>query len=532
MNEIPTHAPSGNDPSLPREQAGKRKIHLPHLPVLLALAVILLLSYHFRTHRLLESPGWFCDEGTYLEVARKIGRGSLQLGAVNLTFAGPNMTHPPLYFAVSNFFLNLGQPDMYHFRLMNALIGVLATFFLFLLGYEAGRFGNSMDSPSIHAEILGLLAALFFAIHPDAVLYNRMGMPYNLYLLEGIVMAWFALRYLRKREFPLFLAACITASLALLTVYYSVVFIPFLLFILIKTRKTRHLWALACVPIPLLIFLGFMALGNTPGFWEDIVALRKAAGAGKLWVTLYHYHDFFQTGITYFIGLAGLLLLRRKNAAGFLFFLYFLMIHIVLRKGDTIIRFVHYPVIPILPFMALGCAAFALWALDGLLTLSWRGLLVIPVILACYLGIVQVRFGIHGRFASPLEFGMTKNASDSFETAAFINTKTRHDDLVIASATLWSLLDARYADFPQSLAYEGIKSSFYKHDFPRQRFLYSPSRDRAAFIVMDHFTNQWRNSSLDSPHAPLVKAIKKVEEGWPLVFERGEYRVYRNPNLD
>ena len=340
--------------------SSQRKMSLPKPGMLILLGIVLVISLHFRTKRILDSPGWFRDEGVYLEVARRIGKAQLQLGSVNITFVGPNMTHPPFYFTLSNLFFKLGAGDMYSFRLFNALLGVLSTLLLFFLGYEAGRYGAPFDPPPLYAEFLGLLSALFYAIHPDAVLYNRMGLPYNLYLVEGILVAWFALRYLRIREFSWCLAACIVASFSLLTVYYSVVFIPFLFIAILWKGKRKHFWALGCVPLPLLIFLFFMASGKTPGFWEDLKALKQASGAGSLYVTLYHYHEFFQTGLTYFVGMMGLLLLRRKIAAGFLFLLFLFMIHIVLRRADTIIWLIHYPVIPLLPLVALGCAALAL----------------------------------------------------------------------------------------------------------------------------------------------------------------------------
>jgi 4-amino-4-deoxy-L-arabinose transferase-like glycosyltransferase len=510
----------------------RTKIGVPRPVVLILLALILILSYRFRTYRLDYTPGWFRDEGTYLEVSRRIGNGQLQLGAVNITFVGPNMTHPPLYFALTSLFMKATHTDMHFFRLSNALLGVLATLLIFFLGYEAGRYGEPLAPPGAHAELLGLLTAFFYAIHSDAVMYNRMGFPYNLYLVEGILLMLFALRYLRKRDFFWCLATCVVAGAALLTVYYSIVFIPFLFLIILMRKKPRHFWALVCIPIPLIIFLYFMASSGTHGFWEDLTALRKASKAGSLYVTLYHYHDFFETGITYFVGLAGLLLLRRKSAGVYLFILYLLMIHIVLRKEDTIIRFVHYPVIPILPLVALGCAALTLFSLGQLITSRpAAGLLLIPILLASYLSINQVRHGIHGRFYSSLEFGMTKNTNDTWDVASYLQRKVNPTDLVLSNTTLWSLLPCRYADLSQSLAFNGEMVDFYRHPFPRERFLFSPALEGAAYVVMDSFTDQWKFSAPGTLNFPLRELVDKVEQTWQLVYEKGEYRVYKNPAI-
>ena len=508
-----------------------RKIHLPRKAALVVLFLILLISFRFRTVNLIHSPGWFIDEGTYLEISSRIGKAQLQFGSVNVTFVGPYMTHPPFYFALSNIFLKLGRTDMYRFRLFNALLGVLATLLVFFLGHEAGRRGTESDSSLLKAEILGLIASFFYAIHPDAVMYNRMGLPYNLYLVEVILVGWLVLRYLRTRQFSMCLGACLIAALSLLTVYYSMVFIPFIMLAILWKKKYKHLWALVCIPVPLLIFLGFMALGRTPAFWDDIRALRQNAGSGSLYVVLYHYHEFFQTGLTYFAGMAGLLFLRRKTAGGFLFFLFLLIIHIVLRRADTVIRFVHYPVIPLLPLVVLGCAAIALRAGEGLLDFTPIGLLIIPILLGAFLGVQQVRHGIAGRFPTPLEFGMTKHVSDTYDTAIYINKYTESDELVIATPTLWSLLDTRVADLTQSLAFEGIKAGFYQYDFPRERFLFSPALEQASFVVLDSFTDKWCQNVPHSLHKPLAKTIDGVKENWTLDFQKGEYRVYKSPRL-
>jgi hypothetical protein len=510
----------------------RNKMYLPGPVFLILLGFVLILSFHFRTKKILYSPGWLRDEGTYLEVARRIGKGQLQMGAVNITFVGPNMTHPPLYFTLANIFLKIKQADMYSFRQFNAFLGVLATLLLFFLGYEAGRYRKPEDPPTLYAELLGLLSAFIFAIHPDAVLYNRMGLPYNLYMVEVIIFAWFMLKYIRSREFIWCLGACIIASIALLSVYYSVVFIPFLFIIILLMKKPKHFWALVCVPVPLIFFLSFLASGHIPGFWDDITALQRASGAGSLYVTLYHYHDFFQTGISYFIGMLGLVLLKRKSAGWSLFFLFFLIIHIVLRREDTIIKFVHYPVIPILPLVAVGCAALTLRAWYGLADLSPVSLLIIPILFAFWFSISQVKHGIYGRFYTPLsELGMNKNCIDAFKTADFLNDYVKSDDLVIATTTMWPLINSRAADLPQSLAFEGERVDFYNHHFSRERFLFSPSLKKTDFVVLDYFTDQWRKSPPDSYHGPLVRAIKMIEEHWKLVFTQGEYRVYKNPWL-
>lgn len=506
------------------------RINVPRPAILVLLFFVLLISHHFRTHRIAWSPGWFRDEGTYLEVAQRIGKAQLQLGAVNITFVGPNMTHPPLYFMLANIYLKMMHVDMYSFRMFNAMLGVIATLLCFLLGHEAGRLPEEREkSTTLYAEVLGLVTAAIFAIHPDAVAYNRMGLPYNLYMIEVILVAFFALRYLRTRDFFWFLCACITASLSLITIYYSLVFIPFLFLCVFVNKKLKHLWALAATPAPLIIFLVFMSFSDIPGFHEDINALRRAAEKGSLYVTLIHYSEFFQTGLSYFLGLAGLILIKRKINGRFLIFLYILLIHIVLRKADTIIKFIHYPVIPLLPLVALGCAAIAIWAFEKAASLSVPGLLVIPVLLAVFLCIQRDRHGIHDRFYTRMDFMLTRNTADNMMTMSWVNTHSDRDDVVLSSTTLWAGLDAKTSDLAQALAWEGKRVGFYKHTFPRERFLFSPAVENARYVIMDIFTDQWAQSPPGSFNAPIAEEIERIEENWPKVFKQGEFRVYENP---
>ncbi len=525
-----THEPPGGRETTPSPVS---RFSVPHPWALVILALICLMSFHFRTHRLDESPGWFVDEGLYFEVTQRLGRAELQMGAVNVTFVGPYMTHPPLYFGLAHFFLSLFGDDMHHFRMFNALLGVLATLLCFLLGMEAERRMTGDEEGRRRGEFLGLLAAFFFAIHPDAVMYNRMGLPYNLYMIQVILTSLFALLYLRKRTFSWLLAACLTAASALITVYYAIAIIPFLLAVTLAVGKKHHLWALAVIPIPLVLFLGLMGLSHTPGFLEDWRAMRGAAASGSLYNLLSHYADFFQTGLSYIAGLAGLLLIRRKKAGLLIFLLAFLLLHIVLRKADTIIRFIHYPVIPLLPLVAVGCAALTLYFKDKILEGSPAGLFLIAVVLASWLALGQTRHGVHGRFVTTMEFGVSRNLQDTMQMGRFAASQVSQDDLVLASPTLWSLLPCHKADLAQSAAWNGEKASFYQYHFPPERFLFSPSLEHARLVILDHFTTQVEAAKDDDPiHGPVSRRIRKVRADWKRIYHLGEYEIFLNPAME
>jgi hypothetical protein len=509
--------------------------------VVILCVIVFVLGAYVRVRKISSAPGWFRDEGTYFEVTRNIMYGEWRLGAVNVTFVGPYMTHPPLFFYLEAAWVSLLRNELRFFRLFCAGLGLATLLGIFFLCW---RFLSRW-----HA----LLAGALFALNPQIVMFNRMGLPYNLYMFLGLLVLYCMLEYAERKNIPWLLLSVFFAALALVTAYYAVVLVVFAIVMVLATGKKIHLPWVALILIPLGIF--FLVASRTPGFADDLAGLRHDAASGSPIETLRHYLEFFRSGPFYVMGVIGLCLLRRPLLRYTLLFLLLLMLHIVLRRADTMISFVTYPVIPVLPLLAIGEANLCMRFIDAARNSiaselpqrfisrifpappeAWVKRVVTALIVLGVIGFLWIEFSdtrrsIYVRFDTPLQFGMVQNTGDAYRTAEFINTHASSDDLVLSTYSLWWLLKTRNANIPQALLKKGIHTDFYLSRLSPDRFLFDPSLEKARFVVEDSFTDQRMGSLPETPHYAIRTAIEYVRSKWKKVFEAGEYRVYENPFL-
>src|SRR5690606_37552490 len=152
------------------------------------------------------------------------------------------------------------------------------------------------------------------------------------------------------------------AALAPVTVYYGVV-VPVWVgaFCLLSAdpRKRRRAPLALLALLPLAVVWGWGWL-SWPGFEADWRALMSSARAGTLAKTLEHYRDYGSMGVFYVAGLLGCLFARGGwRGAARLTLLPLCLLHMVLRKEDTLIHVVNYPVAALHPFLAIGGALLA-----------------------------------------------------------------------------------------------------------------------------------------------------------------------------
>jgi len=510
--------------------------------LVVALCVIVfVLGAYLRVRKISSSPGWFRDEGTYFEVTRNALQGEWRLGAVNVTFVGPYMTHPPLFFSLEAVWVSIWGNEMRYFRLFCAALGLATLLGIFLLCW---RFLGKW-----HA----LLAGAFFALNPQIVMFNRMALPYNLYMALVLIVLYLMLEYAEGKKIVWLLLSVFFAALALLSVYYAIVLVLFVGIMVLATGKKILLPWVVLILIPLGLF--FLFASRTAGFGEDLAGLRHDAAAGLLVQTVRRYLEFFRLVPFYVIGVIGICLLRRPLLRYTMLFLLVLMLHIVLRRADTMITLNTYPVIPVLPLLAVGAANLCLRFIDAARTSIasevphqlassifpvhheiWIKKVITTLIVLGIIGVLWVEFNdtrqsIYGRFVTPLQFGMVQNVGDAYRTAEFINAHASSDDLVLSTYTLWWLLKTRNANIPQALLKKGIHTDFYLSSFSPERFLFDPSLEKARFVVEDSFTDERMHSLPDTPHYAIRTSIEFVRAHWKKVFEAGEYRVYENPAM-
>ena len=205
----------------------------------LLLIVIVGVAAYLRMWRVVETPGWFSDEGTHLEIARHLVNGRNQYLSVNqstLLFARLPLFEWLLAGAVKLFGLGMGT-----LRGVTAVLGIVTIILQFFVVHDVSK-----------DRWLALIAVGVLAIFPAAVVYSRFGFSYNLLAPLVLVAVWGLVRYVDGSRNGLMWAAG-AVGLALIS----------------------DLWALSLLPVLVLI----VVWGSLAGFVVECVAGAAAVGS-------------------------------------------------------------------------------------------------------------------------------------------------------------------------------------------------------------------------------------------------------------
>lgn len=498
---------------------------------------VLFLAMLARLNSIDVNPGWFRDEGTYLEVARTIwSSGGARFGPLNVTFASPFMTHPPLWFAASGAWITATGASLPMLRFFNALLCLALVWVV----YRALR------------EIVGgwgipLLGMAIAAFHPDVVLFHRMALPYPLLALEATGALWMLWRWERTRREKYFWAGLACAALAPITVYYGIIVPLWAGVFCLLSAEPRRRWRaplalLALLPLGVLWLWGWQ---RWPGFSADWLALMASAQAGSLAKTLEHYCDYAAMGAFYVLGLAGCLFAGGGwRGAARLALLPLGMLHMILRKEDTLIHVVNYPVAALHPFLAIGAALLAgragMLAAKILIPAAAKpgpsapsrkaavaaGVVLIAVIAAG--AVISLRFAAT-KFPTTLEFAMVQDVDSAFLMASYVNKRQRPGNHALATESMWWLVKGLAAGIPQSMAWRGEQTDFYLYDIDRGRFAWPPDPARAQFLIVDRFMNERLQTPPGNPQYLFRQEIERLIQSWNLVMDADELKLYENP---
>jgi len=512
------------------------------LSLLLLLGIVACAAY-LRVYNLGSSPAWFRDEGAYAAVALSDAFPP-RLGPLGVTFAGPYMTQPPLYFLLVKplagaFFGEEAASRPYRsLRFVNVIFGLAAL----VLTYGLAR--------AVSSRSVSLLAVAVFACHPDIILYHRMILPYNLLQVWVVGAAWSLLSSFTRPRHLLF--ACLFSALASVTVYYGAVAPVIVVAVAFLARLPgRRMSLLALIPLPvMLLFLAFMGGG---AFFDDFRALWRDAAPGSFYTTFIRYWDACRVSLLVPAGVAGLFLISHRGRRLVLLAFVFALGHAFLRRESTYTSHVPYPLCPLYPFLAVGAAQLLAVSFHSFTAgarrigleacpSSWprervgaliTGLCAIALAagLSCYFT-WQIRMSVSFakvNFDTPLRHSMVANVHHTRSVAAYLGARVSSGDLVIADQVFWPLLPCRVTNAPQVAAYRGVMaaSDFYRYGFSTERFAYSPTPDGARYLVEDERLRlRLREFPDGAEGAVLVECRGK---GWRQALRLGEYVVWENP---
>jgi len=504
---------------------------------ILLLILTLALAVFLRFYNLRANPGWYSDEGAFVNVAANLLHGRWQYFALQ---GSPLLVgRPPLFFIVLAGAFRLFGTDILVLRALTSLYGVVT---IGLLYYVARDIWDSTTA---------LVAAAFLASYPGSVAYSRVGFTYN-QLAPLFLLTFYAVcKYGDTRRVVWGLVGSIAAGLALATDYLGLVAALLVgLAFLVYDRRTL-LVALAPLVLVPLVAVAPIALSAPASFLQDLVFTFARVGPSSLMQlvnVVLLYSELLRREAWVMVGLLGLFLLpgRRGRSLALLITCTTLLLFV-----RVFIPLGHH-LIPILPFVALGVASlvkrgvpFALQLVNeslGYLRLParWRtgplnqlslGVRAIAVslfgiifLISPFLGMLVTSFAeaSYGGVYTYQEQGFSAS-SDVLAVADYLGAHSSPGDVLLASPQVAWALPGQAADFQQALACMG-RWAYGLPPLGRERFAFDCSPANARYIVLDDFWRGWGVQMMPE----LGETIAQVEK-WPLVLAVGEFQVYRNP---
>ncbi|KAA3664154.1 MAG: phospholipid carrier-dependent glycosyltransferase, partial [Chloroflexi bacterium] len=324
----------------------------------LLLLVIVGVAAYLRLWRVVETPGWFTDEGTHLEIARHLSNGRLQYLSVNqsvLLFARLPLFEWVLAGAVRLFGLGMGTV-----RGVTAIFGISSVVLQYFVVWDVSK-----------DRWLALLAALMLAIFPAAVVYSRFGFSYNLLAPLVLVAVWGLHRYVREdlsgkqpqvaKTMTGLGAAATAIGLALISDLWALSLLPVLVLVVLWRRWRDLWWSLLLTLLPLGVFTAVSLLTIPDAFLFDVqftlsrVSSPLAAQVRQLVVnvvTLLSQNGWMALGV---VGVFGLRPLRLSSVHAFrlqaIVWLFLLLPVLVIGRTAALTSLSFYYMIPVLPLV-------------------------------------------------------------------------------------------------------------------------------------------------------------------------------------
>lgn len=473
-------------------------------PTLLLLIVILAAA--LRLWRVAETPGWFTDEGTHLEIARHLANGRIQYLSVTqsvLLFA-----RLPLFEWLLAGTVRLFGLGMETLRGVTAVLGTASVVLLYALLRDVSK-----------DRWLALTAALLLAVFPAAVVYSRFGFSYNLLVPLVLTAVWGLYRYGAGQKSGLAWAAA-AIGLALITDLWALSLLPILL-IVVAWRRWRDLaWALPLALLPLGVYTAVSLLTVPAAFWFDWqftlsrVTLPLPAQLQNLAlnaVTLLSQSGWLTLGI------AGLFALKPAKLQT-LAWLFLLLPFLVIGRTAALYSLSFYYTIPLLPWAAVGSAALLRYGRP-----RWAVWLLAIFLLGSSTWLLGSQ--VQGRLETAVDPFLLP-AADAEAAAAYLNAHLQPDDLTILSPTLAWLVNGRVADFQLAASAMGEQPPHIPANLPAERQLFTADYRQARYVVIDPLWHSWATFNV-----PGAATIMADVAHWPLVFESGSTQVYENPDL-
>ena len=509
-------------------------------PTNLILAAIVAVSAFLRLYNIGNTPLWFVDEGTNMNMAWNLVNGKMQMFAITFAF----VPHPPLSYLISGIVLQIFGFNITVARSLAAIYGILTTIVLFYLGKEL-----------LNIKV-GLTASFLFSIFPLALVYNRMNLDYNLLQLLSIFTLFACVRYLKTRNQKWFYGSSVTAGVASITnpIGIGLIIGLFVIFFIDKNFKKPLKAVLIALGVFITYPLSMIALDfnvftqTVEHYFFSHATLQVEGGYGLSFVSRALNVVSYSPWITF--GLIGLLVypmfFRKKNES---IIITGLFLGLFLFTSEFFSSFETRGLIQLFPFFSLG-VAFLIWAIPQTLINNVQVRLkkavkntrlnnvAVLCLWLCAFSFISVPLGltVYNDFSSVFsEFHMaddvyrTQSSSDAYKVADYLNSHTNSNDFVIVSKQISWLINCNVTAIDQAAAFNqtdelGITRPSAVDGYTADRFIFNCSYQNAKFLVIDSMVLNWYY-----PQAFFKNTLYNVQTNWIQVYQLGEYSVFLNP---
>jgi hypothetical protein len=174
---------------------------------------------------------------------------------------------------------------------------------------------------------------------------------------------------------------------------------------------------------------------------------------------------------------------------------------------------------------------------------SGRGPNVVAALVAFLVVVAPVALALAGdagglatTFATRDDAALATDPAGAQAAAAYVLAHARPGDVVLGSPQVVWQLDqpdgangqprALYAaDILQTVAYGGQAAAFYPAGLARDRWAFDVSLGHARYVIVDDVVRRLAAPDEVAGLGPVLAAV----QGWPVVYQRGEYTIYERP---
>ena len=506
------------------------------LLALLALLFILIVAADLRLFRVDTVPGWYNDEGTYINLAVNLLKGRAEYFGVQGSMLFP--ARMPLFIWLLALVFRIFGTDITVLRILTGSIGVINTALIYFIFRNENR-------------PLALVCALAFAIFPKAILYSRLGFSYNLLAMLALILFWACNYYLDTGLKRYAIIAALVLGLCLLSELVGVAYIPVFI-IVILWKRWKDLWfTLPLAFLPFVIYTLAMLWISPQPYWADLQYVMSRVSSLPLpaqFVIILLNSGWIHQDLFFLMGVIGIFLypsfLIKKRLAMFLI-LPFLIITRTIGVG----RLGWYYLIPLFPFYAIGLGQLIFLSLKALLHFSIDALdeisnrlpfhlsqiglrllhpasnlffitlfIITPFFLSILFTHIQIKDSTYKTDLEPL----LADVSEAQAVVNYLNSHSNPEDVILVSPSIGWALKANAVDYHISLAYMGLSTTFFPNNVSHNRFRFNPEYAKAKYIVIDNLWKNWGEQNLSD-----LIMLRRFAESFRVVFKTSNISIYQ-----